>query len=423
MDGYGARTIDELLDEVQPELPALALQGAKGVGKTATARQRARTVFSLDSVADAERLRADPRLVTEADGPVLLDEWQRMPAVWDLVRREVDHGAPGGRYLLAGSAAPVGAQVHSGAGRIVTLRMRPLSLAERGIEQPTVRLRDLLAGAAQPEGVTEVDLAGYVEEIVASGFPGIRGASPRVRALRLDAYLDAVVEREFAEQGLAVRRPQTLRAWLRAFAAATSSTASYNAILDAATPGLADKPARTTTIAYRDVLSSLWLIDSLDAWLPGSNDLSRLGQAPKHQLADPALAARLLGVDAGGLLAGTTGPLPELRRGTLLGALFEHLVGLSVQVYAQISDATVHHLRTRNGDHEVDLVVRRPDGRVVAIEVKLASTVVDADVRHLRWLKDRLGPELVDAVVVTTGRDAYRRADGIAVVPAALLGP
>jgi uncharacterized protein len=422
VDGYGARTIDELLDEVQPELPALALQGAKGVGKTATARQRARTVFSLDGVADAERLRADPRLVTEADGPVLLDEWQRMPAVWDLVRREVDLGAPGGRYLLAGSAAPIGAQVHSGAGRIVTLRMRPLSLAERGIEQPTVRLRDLLAGAARPEGATEVDLAGYVEEIVASGFPGIRGASPRVRALRLDAYLDAVVEREFAEQGLAVRRPQTLRAWLRAFAAATSSTASYNAILDAATPGLTDKPARTTTIAYRDVLSSLWLIDSLDAWLPGTNDLSRLGQAPKHQLADPALAARLLGVDADGLLAGTAGPLPELRRGTLLGALFEHLVGLSVQVYAQISDATVHHLRTRNGDHEVDLVVRRPDGRVVAIEVKLAGTVVDADVRHLRWLKDRLGPELVDAVVVTTGRDAYRRADGIAVVPAALLG-
>jgi predicted AAA+ superfamily ATPase len=301
--------------------------------------------------------------------------------------------------------------------------MRPLSLAERGIAEPTVSLDALLRGRARPEGATDVELPRYVEEIVASGFPGLRGASPRVRALRLDAYLDAVVEREFPEQGLPVRRPETLRAWLRAFAAATSTTASYGAILDAATPGQTDKPARTTTTAYRDVLSSLWLIDSLDAWMPGTNDLTRLGRSPKHQLADPALAARLLGTDADALLAGSEAPAPDLQRGTLLGALFEHLVALSVQVYAQLSDASVHHLRTRNGDHEIDLVVRRPDGRVLAIEVKLSRSVSDADVRHLHWLRDRIGPDLVDAVVITTGRDAYRRTDGVAVVPAALLGP
>jgi predicted AAA+ superfamily ATPase len=171
------------------------------------------------------------------------------------------------------------------------------------------------------------------------------------------------------------------------------------------------------------VLSSLWLIDSLDAWMPGTNDLTRLGRSPKHQLADPALAARLLGTDADALLAGSEAPAPDLQRGTLLRALFEHLVALSVQVYAQLSDASVHHLRTRNGDHEIDLVVRRPDGRVLAIEVKLSRSVSDADVRHLHWLRDRIGPDLVDAVVITTGRDAYRRTDGVAVVPAALLGP
>ncbi|WP_169164575.1 ATP-binding protein [Cellulomonas taurus] len=422
MESYRHRTIDELLDEIQPEIPALALQGPKGVGKTATARQRAETVFTLDDPADAELVRAEPQVITAASAPVFVDEWQRQPALWDLIRRDVDARSMPGRYLLAGSAVPIGAPVHSGAGRIVTLRMRPLSLAERMLGPTTVRLRDLLTGHADPAGSTSLGLTDYVEEIVASGFPGIRTSSPRVRGMRLDAYLDAVVEREFAEQGLNVRRPQTLRAWLRAFAAATSGTTSYNAILDAATPGQSDKPARSTTTAYREVLESLWLIDSLDAWAPGTNDLDRLSRSPKHQLADPALAARLLGVDADALLAGTTGPAPELRRGTLLGALFEHLIAMSVQVYAQISGATVQHLRTRNGDHEVDLIVRRPDGRVVAIEVKLASTVTDQDVRHLRWLRDKIGPDLLDAVVVTTGRDAYRRADGIAVVPAALLG-
>ena len=111
------------------------------------------------------------------------------------------------------------------------------------------------------------------------------------------------------------------------------------------------------------------------------------------------------------------------RDGTLLGALFDSLVTLSVRVYAQACRARVSHLRTRRGDHEVDIVVTREDGRVLAIETKLAPVVGDADVRHLKWLKDKLGPDVTDMVVVTTGRAAYRRPDGVAVVPADLLGP
>ena len=423
MPDYTRRILDDLLDVLLPELPAVEVHGAKGVGKTATARRRAASVLELDDPAARELVAADRAHLTRLPAPVLLDEWQRMPEVWDIVRRHVDAGAERGRYLLTGSAAPVGAAIHSGAGRVVGARLRPLSLAERGIETPTVSLAALLGGATDVGGTTEVALPTYIEEIVGSGFPGIRTGTPAVRTRRLDAYLDAVVEREFPEQGLAVRRPHVLRNWLRAFAAATSTTASYNAILAAATPGESDKPAKTTTIAYRDVLESLWLLDEVEAWLPAGNHFTRLGQAPKHHLADPALAARLLGVDAAALAAGAQGPSSDLRRGALLGALFEHLVTLSVRAYADATDATVHHLRTRDGDHEVDLIVRRPDGRVLAIEVKLAAYVTDADVRHLSWLRARIGDDLVGAVVVTTGREAYRRQDGIAVVPAALLGP
>ena len=421
MPDYTRRILDDLLDALLPELPAIEVHGAKGVGKTATARRRAASVLELDDPAARELVAADRAHLTRLPAPVLLDEWQRMPEVWDIVRRHVDAGAERGRYLLTGSAAPVGAAIHSGAGRIVGVRLRPLSLAERGIETPTVSLAALLGGATDVGGTTEVALPTYIEEIVGSGFPGIRTGTPAVRTRRLDAYLDAVVQREFPEQGLAVRRPQVLRNWLRAFAAGTSTTASYNAILAAATPGESDKPAKTTTIAYRDVLESLWLLDEVEAWLPAGNHFTRLGQAPKHHLADPALAARLLGVDSAALAAGAQGPSSDLRRGALLGALFEHLVTLSVRTYA--TDATVNHLRTRDGDHEVDLIVRRPDGRVLAIEVKLAAYVTDDDVRHLSWLRARVGDDLVGAVVVTTGREAYRRQDGVVVVPAALLGP
>ena len=107
----------------------------------------------------------------------------------------------------------------------------------------------------------------------------------------------------------------------------------------------------------------------------------------------------------------------------MLGALFESLVTQSVRVYAQASEARVQHLRTRAGEHEVDLVVERDDQRVLAIEVKLTRTVRDQDVRHLLWLRDQIGDDLLDSVVVTTGGEAYRRKDGVAVVPAALLGP
>ena len=239
----------------------------------------------------------------------------------------------------------------------------------------------------------------------------------------LDGYLEAVVEHDFAELGHIVRRPESLRAWLTAFAAATSTTASYNSLLDAATAGQSDKPAKTTTIAYRDTLARMWVLDELPAWTGSRNRLLSLSQAPKHHLADPALAARTLGADARALVAtprpGSSGP----REGTLLGALFESLVTLCVRVHADAAGGRVSHLRTPRGDHEIDLVVTRDDGAVLALEVKLAPTVDDHDVAHLRWLRDRLGDELLDAVVVTTGPGAYRRDDGIAVVPAALLGP
>ena len=217
-------------------------------------------------------------------------------------------------------------------------------------------------------------------------------------------------------------RPETLRAWLAAYAAATASTTSYNTLLEAATPGQGDKPAKTTTIAYRDTLAHLSLLDPVPGWTPGYGHLGRLGQAPKHHLADPALAATLLGVDAPKLISGADAGPHVPRDGTLLGALFESLVTLSVRVYAQLHEAQVSHLRLRDGRHEVDLIVERPDGAVVAVEVKLGGVIGDDDVKHLLWLRDHLGDRLLDAVVVSTGPTAYRRQDGIAVVPAALLG-
>lgn len=422
---YLPRVVDYELDELMAALPALAIVGAKGVGKTATASRRAATVHALDDPAQRSVALADPARLLDAPPPILIDEFQHVRESWDLVRRAVDAdaGAAPGRFLLTGSTSPRGLDTHSGAGRIVSVRMRPLALVERGVQAPTVSLRELLRGGREAvAGRTSMRLQDYVEEILRSGLPGLRGLSGRALRAQLDGYLDRVVDRDFPELGHPVRNPAALRRWMTAYAAASSTAASFETIRDAATGGQGEKPAKTTVGPYRDVLERLWVLDPVPAWAPTRSHIRRLSQPPKHQLADPALAARLLGLDAGALLGGSDAGPPIPRDGTLLGALFESLLTLSLRVYAQAAEARVFHLRTSGGEHEVDLIVERADGRVVAAEVKLTRDVGDADVRHLSWLAERLGDELLDAVILTTGEEAYRRPDGIAVVPAALLG-
>lgn len=425
MNDYQRRIIDDELDELLPHLPAIAIEGPKGVGKTETAIQRAATVLKLDDPAEVSLLNADPKRLDREPTPILIDEWQRFPRSWDLVRRSVDDNRAGGRFLLTGSASPLLPPTHSGAARIVRLRLRPLSLAERRLSDPvTVSLRELLNGDKPAiDGLSTMELPDYTEEILASGFPAIRDLAGRARSLQIDSYLGRVVDNDIDEAGVKLRRPALLKSWLSAYAAASSTSTSYSTILNAATPGDVDKPAKSTVIGYREALTRMWLLDPLPGWIPEGNLLTRLAQAPKHHLADPALAARLVGATTAGLLRNTVKVRLVPADGVLLGALFESLVTLSVRVYGQPIDATVHHLRTQNGDHEVDLIVEGSDRRIVAFEVKLAADVTNKDVRHLIWLREKLGDRLADAAVITTGRHAYRRADGIAVIPASLLGP
>jgi hypothetical protein len=311
--------------------------------------------------------------------------------------------------------------------------MRPLSLAERGLDAPTVSLASLLTGTKPAiRGTTLIGLRDYSREVVISGFPGLRRLTGRALRAQLDGYIDRIIDVDFEEQGHIVRRPDMLRRWLTAYSAATGTTTTLEKIRNAAAAGTGEVPAKTTVIAYRTVLERLWLLDQVPGWVPSRNHLARLTQMPKHHLADPALSARLLGVDVGALLEGipagadvlTISPTDAAPRdGTLLGQLFESLVAQSVQVYAQAAEAHVRHLRTYDGRREIDFIVETDAHRVVAIEVKAAGEVEDKDVAHLLWLRQKLGDDLLDMVIVNTGTHAYRRPDGVAVVPAILLGP
>jgi predicted AAA+ superfamily ATPase len=425
---YIRRVVDDELDEYLAAAPAVAvavsLEGARAIGKTSTAGGRAATRYELDDEAHLAVVSADVDLALSRPAPVLIDEWQHHPPVWDRVRRAVDKHEPPGPFLLTGSVAPKGTGVHTGAGRIIALRMRPLSLAERWPGVATVSLRELLSGG-QPavRGFSSAGLADYTDEMLKSGFPGLRDLPARLRNAQLEGYIQRIIDKDFRELGHQPRNPAALRRWMQAYAAATATTSSWEKLRDAATSGQADKPARTTVMPYRDVLERLYVLDPVPGWKPTRNHIARLTQPPKHHLADPALATTLLGVTAERLLAGGQPAVTVPRDGTFLGALFESLVTQSVRVYAQNAQASVGHLRAFAGEHEVDLIIERDDGRIVAIEVKLRPTARDEDVMHLTWLRRHMADDLLDAVVITIGSEAYRRPDGIAVVPAALLGP
>jgi predicted AAA+ superfamily ATPase len=416
---YRKRVVDTVLDNLLQELPAVLLDGPKAVGKTTTALRRAQTVRRFDRTDDRFLAEADDDWALNGGRPVLLDEWHRVPAVWDAVKRAVDADRSGGQFILTGSLPQ--ASTHSGAGRITALRMRPMTLSERGGHPPTVSLTALARGNEAVTGDTELGLPHYVEEIFRSGFPGFRELTDDTRRVALRGYVQRIIDSDLPELGFPLRKPASLLAWLSAYAAATATTAKWETIRQAATPGSSDPPTKVTVMGYRDALTRLRILDELPPWLPTSTSLKRLAQAPKHFLADPALAVTLLDLTIRDVL-GDTRRDSESAYTPLVGRLFEALAVLSVRVYAEGMGASVSHFRDVDNRREVDLIVQLSSGAILPIEIKMGNTVTAADTKHLKWLRDTLPGKVVDSMVLYGGRRAFRQ-DGIAVVPLSLLGP
>jgi len=429
MERQYERLIEPYLKGLMREFPAIAIDGLKGVGKTVSTKRLANTVFELDRPKDFDQIANIPDILSSETGPILIDEWQRVPFVWDYVRRAVDDGAKPGRFLLTGSIANSNTNIHSGAARIIRRKMYPLSLAERGIEKPTVSIGEMFSStkpfSASITGKTDVSAAQYIFEITASGLPEFRKLSPESRKIAFESYFANMLSHEFNQQGIRLRQPETLLRWLRAYAAAISTDAGYTEILDASTAGEGNKPAAKTTIAYREALENLWLLDELTPWVDGEDFFSGLKRSPKHYLADPAFSAYLLGLDEN-VLSGTKGWPTRAERfdsqyGSILGRLFESLMQLCFNTYASVNNAKLFFVKTHSGDREIDFILQK-DTKVIACEVKFSPTIAASDGKHLKWFAQNVGKECCDAMIVSTGSAAYRREDGIAVVPAALLG-
>ena len=414
---YLLRIVDAELTELLSATGAVLVEGPKASGKTATARQAARSEVLLDVDDNARRtIGVDPAAVLDGDTPRLIDEWQLEPAVWNHVRRAVDRRAVPGQFILTGSAVPAADVTrHTGAGRFARLRMRPLSLYELGRSTGEISLRRLMDGTEQRAKRSDLPIASVAELVCAGGWPGnIGNALPRIlRANR--AYLDEVRRTDVSTVSGKTRDPIKVGRLLRSLARNVATPVAMSKL--AAEVGDDGRPLKTDTVAeYLDALERLMVVEHQPAWSPHLRSRTVLRAMPVRHFVDPSLAVAALRATPARLTA-------DLE---LLGLLFESMVIRDLRVYAQAADAEVYHYREKEG-LEVDAVVEAADGRWAAFEIKLGERWVEDGAKSLRKLARRMeqgGHERASALAVIVPQGYGTAGTGeVGVIPIGALGP
>lgn len=420
MPDYRPRLVDSQLELELEALGATLLIGPKWCGKTTTALQQAQSVLYMQEPGQMQsniRLaEIEPLRLLEGETPRLLDEWQVAPSLWDAVRHEVDRRQEPGQFILTGSAEiPLDKVMHPGTGRISRIRMSTMTLFESGDSTGEVRLGDLLEGAADTNFRSDLTLESYARILVRGGWPRSIGMRDEVAARQVAAYCESLIEREIDTVDGRIRDEARMRAVLRAYSRHIGTQARISTMVKDL-EGRDEGMHANTLSSYLATLRSLCVIDELEPWGPRLRSAAVLRKANTRHLFDPAVAAYFLGATAGGLVY-------DLET---FGFLFESLAVRDVRAYASHLGAGIGHYRDSN-DLEVDMLVHFRDGRWGALEVKIGGSEIDKAAKNLVKLAgltdiERSQPPSFLAIITAT-EHAYRREDGVYVIPLALLGP
>ena len=415
--GYRPRIIDGKVEEYLSVFSAVCIEGPKWCGKTWTSSYHCRSAVYIGDPAgnfqNRKLAEVSPALVLEGEPPRLIDEWQEVPSLWDAVRYKVDATPGKGHFILTGSATPNHKGIlHSGAGRIARLRMRPMSLYESGDSSGGVSLKKLCDGELTPVATGEVDLQKLIDLIVRGGWPGSLGLAPEQAALLPAEYLDAIIDDDVYRIDGVRRDSFKMRLLLRSLARNESSTAT-NRTLMKDVKGVEDEDLDAGTIAaYLDIFRRLFVTDNQPPFSAGVRSSVRVKQSEKRHFSDPSLACALLKTTR-------TGLLNDLET---LGFLFEALCERDLRIYAESFGASLYHYQDYR-DQEIDAVVELPDGRWCAFEIKLGANQIDAAAASLLAIRRQIAedpsgkPPEVLCVLCGMAVAAYRRPDGVFVVP------
>lgn len=425
-EGYMPRVADAQIERYLKAFGAVEIAGTKWCGKTWSALMQGASVSYVDENLDLAR--ADPSMMLIGDRPHVIDEWQRVPAIWDCVRHEVDRArGTRGAFILTGSSTPATRQgeqgpAHSGAGRIGRVRMSPMSLFESGESTGQVSLEGLFAGEFTP-CVAERDTLGLVEAACRGGWP---------EAVDMEVDAAQLIAREYVTAALGVSipalglDPDIARRLASSLARNLGQAATYKTIINDMF-GAEENPLSVIdegrVRAYLDALKGMYIVEEVPGWAPPARDRKRFATKPKRYLADPSLACALLGMSPAALLADWQ----------TFGLVFENMAVRDLSVYARaldlLDDVPVRYYRDDSGV-EADAIVQLADGRWAAFEFKVSEDKVEKGVASLQRMRRKVcenprsqtrPPEFM-AVITGVGEYAREVAEGIVAVPIRLLG-
>ena len=425
-EGYMPRVADAQIERYLKAFGAVEIAGTKWCGKTWSALMQGASVSYVDENLDLAR--ADPSMMLIGDRPHVIDEWQRVPAIWDCVRHEVDRArGTRGAFILTGSSTPATRQgeqgpAHSGAGRIGRVRMSPMSLFESGESTGQVSLEGLFAGEFTP-CVAERDTLGLVEAACRGGWP---------EAVDMEVDAAQLIAREYVTAALGVSipalglDPDIARRLASSLARNLGQAATYKTIINDMF-GVEENPLSVIdegrVRVYLDALKGMYIVEEVPGWAPPARDRKRFATKPKRYLADPSLACALLGMSPAALLADWQ----------TFGLVFENMAVRDLSVYARaldlLDDVPVRYYRDDSGV-EADAIVQLADGRWAAFEFKVSEDKVEKGVASLERMRRKVcenprsqtrPPEFM-AVITGVGEYAREVAEGIVAVPIRLLG-
>lgn len=411
---YYSRICDRLVVEKLAYSGAVLIEGPKWCGKTWAGKHAAKSVLYMqdpDKIASYLRLsKTMPSRLLKGEKPRLIDEWQDAPVLWDAVRFDVDQSGEWGQYILTGSATPRDDNMpkHTGTGRIARLRMRPMSLFESKESIGSVSLQQLFDGHNDVDGENPLNIPDIAKVICRGGWPEAV-AKGKSSAQIARNYVDAVVNVDVQRVDGVERNPHRVRQLLRSYARNISTMASLTTILaDIQANDVAF--SNTTMYGYVNALRRIFLIEDIPAWKPSLRSKSALRTSDKRQFVDPSIATAILRANADSILDDFN----------YFGFLFESLVARDLRIYAQAIDGDIFHYRDKD-NLEADLVIRLNDDRWAAVEVKLGSDEIEEGAKHLIKLRNKVDTTKVGEpaflMVITGGQFAYRRQDGVFVVP------
>ena len=420
---YKKRFADIILKNKLEAKGAVLVEGAKWCGKTTTSKQIAKSILYMQDPKkkkqNIELADINPALLLQGATPRLIDEWQLAPKLWDAVRFEVDQRDAFNQFILTGSAVPADDSEisHSGTGRITRMLMRPMSLAESEDSNGEISLEGLFNPDYNKSASSSVNLEKLAYLICRGGWPKAVGLSKKIALQQAFDYYDAVVNSDISRVDNKERNPERAKLLMRSYARNIGTQVKFEEIRKDILGNDIDSFSIVSLYDYISALKKIFVIEDVPSWNPNLRSKTSIRSTDTRYFVDPSVATASLGL----------GPEDLLNDLNTMGLAFENLCIRDLRIYAQVLDGTVYHYRDRNG-LECDAVIHLRNGKYGLVEVKLGGDkLIEEAAKTLSALEniidtDKMKKPRFKMVLTGVGSYAYKRKDGIWVVPVTCLG-